>query len=172
MRQDAKNNRMKIEQKARELFKSHGVAQVTMNNLAKELNMGTGTLYRHFEDKSALCYELTIEDFNELFKHMETLETLEQYITAFVYFKEEHSELMACIEERSNQNRSTFKSSKAYQTLHHYFFNYYQSRTDDAAFRTDILLNALSITNYHYLRNIRQLSPDDIIQRLERLFDC
>ena len=51
LRKDALENRQRIEEKAIELFKEHGVDTVSMNRISKELGIGMGTLYRHFKDQ-------------------------------------------------------------------------------------------------------------------------
>ncbi len=74
MRKDAIENRLRIENTAKELFEIYGVENTSMNRISKELGIGMGTLYRHFEDKSALCYKLIENDFDRLFKEMDYAE--------------------------------------------------------------------------------------------------
>ncbi len=62
MRADARRNRARILEAARELF---GRAQhdVQMEEIARQAELGVGTIYRHFPDKEALMGELVRERF-------------------------------------------------------------------------------------------------------------
>ncbi len=62
MRADARRNRVRILEAARELF---GRAQhdVQMEEIARQAELGVGTIYRHFPDKEALMGELVRERF-------------------------------------------------------------------------------------------------------------
>lgn len=66
MRKDAKENRQRIEEIAHKLFDEEGVENISMNRIAKELGIGMGTLYRHFKDKSDLCYYVIQRDLDIL----------------------------------------------------------------------------------------------------------
>jgi AcrR family transcriptional regulator len=52
-RADAKRNRERILEVAREAFTRHG-AEATMNDIARQAGIGPGTLYRHFPTRDAL----------------------------------------------------------------------------------------------------------------------
>ena len=78
LRKDALENRQRIEEKAIELFKEHGVDTVSMNRISKELGIGMGTLYRHFKDKSDLCYHIIEHDFDEIIHQMKRVASTSQ----------------------------------------------------------------------------------------------
>ena len=60
MRADAQKNRERIVKAARELFGRYGLA-VSMEEIARDADIGMGTLYRHFPDKKAL-FEAVVLD--------------------------------------------------------------------------------------------------------------
>ena len=62
MRADARRNRARILQAARELFAS-GRPDVQIDDVARRAGVGVGTVYRHFPDKQALMGELVRERF-------------------------------------------------------------------------------------------------------------
>jgi AcrR family transcriptional regulator len=62
MRADARRNRERILQAARELFASDR-PDVQVDEVARRAGVGVGTVYRHFPDKEALMGELVRERF-------------------------------------------------------------------------------------------------------------
>ena len=106
LRKDALLNRQRIENKAIELFKQYGVETISMNRISKELGIGMGTLYRHFKDKSDLCYHIIEHDFDEIIQKMNDVaassnskeEKMEHSLDVFLTFKYENSDLLNCIE--------------------------------------------------------------------------
>lgn len=62
IRADAARNRRRLLTAAETLFHQQDIAEVTMSAIAKEAEVGKGTLYRHFEDKVAICHAMLDED--------------------------------------------------------------------------------------------------------------
>jgi AcrR family transcriptional regulator len=62
MRADARRNRARILDAARELFAGEGHS-VQVDDVARHAGVGVGTVYRHFPDKEALMGELVRERF-------------------------------------------------------------------------------------------------------------
>ncbi|MEA5455575.1 TetR/AcrR family transcriptional regulator [Sinomonas sp. JGH33] len=60
MRADARRNRDRIVDVARALFRTKGFDAVSMDEVAKASEVGTGTLYRHFPTKETL-YDAVLE---------------------------------------------------------------------------------------------------------------
>lgn len=61
-RRDAVQNRARLLAAAKELFAAQGAEHTTMQAVAQAAGLGQGTLYRHFDDKAALCHALIKED--------------------------------------------------------------------------------------------------------------
>jgi AcrR family transcriptional regulator len=62
MRADARRNRVRVLEAARELFASED-PDVQIDDVARRAGVGVGTVYRHFLDKDALMGELVRERF-------------------------------------------------------------------------------------------------------------
>jgi AcrR family transcriptional regulator len=60
-RADAARNRVKVLDAAAQLFREHGVANVSMDQVAAAAGVGKGTLFRRFGDKAGLAVALLDE---------------------------------------------------------------------------------------------------------------
>lgn len=65
-RADARRNRLKILDAAERLFAQHGIANVSMDAVAKLAGVGKGTLFRRFGDRAGLAVALLDEREREL----------------------------------------------------------------------------------------------------------
>lgn len=65
-RADAARNRLRVLAAAEHLFGTHGVAGVTMDDVAAQAGVGKGTVYRRFGDKGGLAVALLDEREREL----------------------------------------------------------------------------------------------------------
>ncbi|MCD8835726.1 TetR/AcrR family transcriptional regulator [Mammaliicoccus sciuri] len=178
MRRDAEENKNRIETKAKALFNEFGVENISMKRISNELNIGMGTLYRHFEDKSALCYKLISNDFEMFMSDLKTISQKEhsnkmifiQSIDRFLQFKMEHQALLKCVE--NSTSKKDFKQTEFYQLLHDYYSNLfnYEENKHFITFKVDILLNALTTKNYEFLTENRKMSNEELRNALVQLF--
>ena len=114
MRKDAKENRQRIEEIAHKLFEE-GVENISMNRIAKELGIGMGTLYRHFKDKSDLCYYVIQRDLDIFITHFKQIkddyhsnyEVMQVSLDYLLQFKIDNKALLQCIEAGNNKLRFT-----------------------------------------------------------------
>jgi AcrR family transcriptional regulator len=79
MRDGAKTKEL-IGRTALELFVGKGIAETTIRDLAREARIAEGTLYRHYQSKDALAWELFYENFTGFALDLERLQ--EQHQTA------------------------------------------------------------------------------------------
>lgn len=110
-RSDAAANRKRILQVAEDLFAQHGVNTVNMADIAKAAQVGQGTLYRRFANKSELCLALldtqmadfqnaVITQFSQMTRAGQpNLQRLEWFLDALVHFNDRHFPLL-CVARR------------------------------------------------------------------------
>jgi AcrR family transcriptional regulator len=185
-RRDAAENRRRILQTARQLFKQNGVEQVSMNQIANEAGIGPGTLYRRFQNKSELCLALIRDNINCLFSDIDTyLEQnqqerpelcLKQILYLFIRFRENKSNLLAGVEgTRSVKAVKALMESPLYVRLHQLFVNLLgkmadrKDRSGSTIFRADMLIMILSSDSYLFQRQVRGLSPEDILKETYKM---
>jgi AcrR family transcriptional regulator len=109
-RADAIRNRRLLLDTALRLFQEHGVEAVTMSAIAKEADVGKGTLYRHFTDKSDLCHALLDEDMREfqvqtlsyIRQNHDALVSLRWFVEKTAHYVIDHSELLLEAAHHSN----------------------------------------------------------------------
>lgn len=80
LRADARRNRERILEAAREVFARYG-AEAQMDDVARSAGVGVGTVYRHFPTKDALLVELVRQKFQLFSAHVR--DALEQDMEPF-----------------------------------------------------------------------------------------
>ncbi|WP_217593744.1 TetR/AcrR family transcriptional regulator [Cohnella sp. GbtcB17] len=190
-RRDAAENRQRILDAALRLFDRYGAGQVSMNQIATEAQIGPGTLYRRYRNKSELCLDLMkdnivllfddIDAFIEAHRDSSPNLRLRGIVSLFVGFREKKNQLLAGIEDSPPATRTRPRAlSPLYGQLHEILIAQFEAMTgnghDEAAahssavFRADMLLVALSSESYATQRNVRGLSPDEIVEQLGLTF--
>ncbi|KOY14853.1 TetR/AcrR family transcriptional regulator [Paenibacillus xylanivorans] len=182
-RRDAAENRQRILNVAFRLFEMHGVERVSMNQIASEAQIGAGTLYRRYRNKSELCMDLIKDNAALFFDDVEIYlqenaqhppsERLRGLLTLFIQFREKNAELLSGIENAVYQGSDSRTSSPLYDQLHQQLFELFEeiaTETDGSQsislFKTDILLTAMSNDSYLFQKNVRGNSPDRIVEQL------
>ena len=186
-RRDAAENRQRILNAALKLFRQNGVEQVSMNQIATEAQIGPGTLYRRYRNKSELCLDLIKDNIDLLFDDInEYLETnrentpdqrLRGILQLFVRFREKKAQLLAGVEESPSANsRKSPKRSPLYDELHQLFCALFDEMSaakqnhPNSVFKADMLLAALSKDFYSFQRNVRGYTPELFLEQLFFLF--
>ncbi len=185
-RRDAAENRQRILDVAFTLFELQGVEDVSMNQIAAEAQIGAGTLYRRYRNKSELCLDLIKDSKELLFEDIEVYlkenaaqmpaERLRGLLALFIKFKEINAQLLAGI-ENSFSGAHSKTESPLYIELHELVVRLFEEMAahnghpqPDSVFRTDMLLTALSSNSYLFQKNVRGLSPESILAQLCQTF--
>lgn len=186
-RRDAAENRQRILNAAIKLFKQNGVEQVSMNQIANEAHVGSGTLYRRYRNKSELCLDLIKDNVDLLFDNIETYleqnqsippsERLKGILRLFICFREKKAQLLIGVEYSSSVNQLSAKmQSPIFTEVHQLFVELFNEMKTieqnhyDSVFRADMLLTALSRDYYSFQREVRGYSPEMILEQLSLLF--
>ncbi|MRN54989.1 TetR/AcrR family transcriptional regulator [Paenibacillus monticola] len=186
-RRDAAENRQRILDVAFTLFELQGVEDVSMNQIAAEAQIGSGTLYRRYHNKSELCMDLIKDSKELLFEDIEVYqeenaarppaERLRGLLALFIKFKEKNAQLLAGIENSFSSGAQSRTESPLYIELHELVVRLFEEMAaqngdpqPDSVFRTDMLLTALSSNSYLFQKNMRGLSPESILEQLCQTF--
>ncbi|WP_088228430.1 TetR/AcrR family transcriptional regulator [Desulfosporosinus sp. FKB] len=179
-RRDAAENRQRILNVAIRLFEQHGVEHVSMNQIAAEAQIGSGTLYRRYRNKSELCLDLIKDNVVLLFEDMETYleqnrskppsQRLKGILNLFIRFREKKAQLLTGVEDSSSSKPRT--RSPIYDELHQLLVELFDEINKsepihpESAFRADMLLMALSRDAYLFQREVRSYSPETILEQI------
>ncbi|WDL99334.1 TetR/AcrR family transcriptional regulator [Alicyclobacillus sp. ALC3] len=184
-RRDAIENRQRILHAALRLFDQHGVEKVSMNQIAAEAQVGPGTLYRRYGDKSELCLDLIKDNVDLLFEDIASYlkrnndeppsRRLEEVIRFFIRFRESKAQLLAGVEDSAmplTKRHSLRTQSPIYNELHQLFVQLFSEMSvadpnhPDSVFRADMLLTALNRESYTFLREVRGFTPEAVLEQI------
>jgi AcrR family transcriptional regulator len=175
-RRDAAENRKRILDAAIKLFEQHGVEQVSMNQIAMEAQIGSGTLYRRYRNKSDLCLDLIKDNIALLFEDIEVYlkehqtapprERLKGVLSLFMSFRDKKLQLLAGVEEGALAGS-------------HFLFNLHEiivqlldeMKTDEqtepnTVFKADMLFVALRSDSYVFQRDVRGYSSESFLEQI------
>ena len=189
-RADAVANRLRILQAAEQLFAERGVENVNMADIAEAAEVGKGTLYRRFANKSELCLSLIDEQMtafqNDRLAQMRQLtaagvpkmEQLATFLEALVYFTDTHSPIL-CEVQRAGLLSGVEADNPAlphfwqYMTIHGLLktaVSHHEIPADlDLDYLADALLAPLKADLFRFQRQVRGFSLAQISQGLQTL---
>lgn len=173
IRADAIRNRQRLLLAAQTLFDAQGIADVTMSAIAKEAEVGKGTLYRHFEDKAAVCHALLDEDMRAF--QQRTLDYLRQNgdpYTSLRWFTEQSATYVvnhnALLAEVSNQGGVDMLSHPAHVWWRQTIIGLL-ARLDlnvDTSYIADMLYIMLDVQTIRFQRRVQGYDLQRIINGL------
>ena len=185
-RRDAVENRARLLAAAKELFAAQGVETTPMQAIAQAAGVGQGTLYRHFDDKAALCHALIKEDLTAfrvrvgaLLDDIATppLERLDVLMREKNLLTEGHLPLFAAMESSAPGGRGNRKPGPFHIWLHERIVALLDEAVArgeaaplDAPFTADALLAAASPPLYRTQREELGYSRERIDTAMRRLF--
>lgn len=185
-RQDAVLNRARILSTAQDLFAQDGVENVSMNLIAQKAGVGAGTLYRHFGNKSELCFALIQDQITTLAGELSDLvstcgenprATFEEMVLRHQRFKERKAPLFKVIQGASFRAEGPMQSP-VYDTLRAPFVELFEKAARiqgidqplDAEFRADLLLSVLIGGSPRHQRAGCGLPPEDFARGVCNIF--
>ena len=183
-RRDAAENRQRILEAAQRLFEQYGVEQVSMNQIANEAGIGTGTLYRRYKNKGDLCLYLLKDNlakfFNDIDQYLrhhttdEPRQRLREVLRFFIYFRDKNFQLLTEVEVSTFDNKShAIMVTPVYHRMHEIIVKLLSQITvsepnePNNVFKADMLLYALlNSDSYVFQRDIRGYSPEMFLEQL------
>lgn len=184
-RRDAVKNHERILAAAAKLFDKYGVEKISMKQIANEAQVGSGTLYRHFNNKSDLSLALIKSNIKQLFDDIEgylsasktdqPIERLKEVLRIFIAFREKKEQILIGVEGTAQTSSLAEKlNGPIFGQLHDIFVKllhniFDQQSTVDPVFRADVLVMLLSHEYYSFQREIRHYSPEKILNQLYQL---
>jgi AcrR family transcriptional regulator len=188
-RKDAAENRQRVLDAAQQLFSEQGVEAVSMHQIAMAAGVGQGTLYRRYAHKGELCTDLMFEyakrfqeDVAEYLAESSgstpPLEQLTWILSRAMNLVDAKFSLMAAIGDAcwGGRRLERFKTPW-YQWYHSTVAGLLEEaiargemRPVDTTFSADAIIAALGPDVYQFQREVRGLTPDQILAGVCRIF--
>ena len=176
-RADAARNRTRVLAAAAALFAERGVGSVTMDDVAARAEVGKGTLYRRFGDRSGLAAALLDERESALQARILTgppplgpgappADRLAAFVQAYLEFVEEVLDLVVLSETSTPGARHRTGAHAFWVT--HCRLQLDASGAPDPGVRADVLLAALAGEQVGHWRGLPGPGPGEALARLAR----
>jgi len=180
-RADAARNRTLVLDAAERLFAVHGVANVSMDQVATEAGVGKGTVYRRFKDRSGLALALLEEKERQLQEAVirgapplgpgaPAIERMWAFLNALVDLLDEHTDLHL-ISETSSPGARYRSGLYAFYRLHVELLLRELCSDYDVRVLADQLLSPLAADLFVHLRDERGIPVEHIRLGLGLLLD-
>ncbi len=174
-RADAARNRLRILAAAERLFRTHGVAGVTMDDVAAQAGVGKGTLYRRFGDKGGLAVALLDQRERELQQRMlsgppplgpgaPAADRLGAFVRAYLDLVEAQLDLVL-LSETSTPGARLRTGAHAFWRQHCRYL-LAESDATDPELRADVLLAGLAAEQVRYWLRDEQRDLDVLARAL------
>lgn len=191
-RKDAAEHRQKILQSALQLFREHGVEQVSMHRIAKQAGVGQGTLYRRYCNKSDLCLDLLSDSYAKfrerisLYLEQSAAESPQTRLSAVlglcIDYIDDKADLLAVLRTLGGEQRpgpGTVYHSPPYRFMHELFVRLIleikqwrnsPDGTGEAEFAAHAIMAALCPDLYFELRLGQGMSKEQIKERFRAFY--
>jgi AcrR family transcriptional regulator len=174
-RADAARNRVRVLTAAERLFSLHGVAAVTMDDVAAAAGVGKGTLYRRFGDKGGLAVALLDDRERALQQQILTGEPPlgpgAPPATRLAAFVEAYLQLVAAQLDLVLMSETSAPGARLRTGAHafwraHCRYLLHAAAAPDPALRTDLLLAALTAEQVRHWLHDERRTLEDLTPRL------
>jgi AcrR family transcriptional regulator len=179
-RADAARNRQRILAAARDLLARSGTRSLTMDAVAREAEVGVGTVYRRFGDLAGLALALADEteaEFQTAFLSgppplgpgAPPADRIRAFLRALVERNDEHTSLLALAESLKHGGRF----SAAYEVQHTHLATLLTEADPDldAVYLADVLLAPLAANLHLHQREARGMATARIRAGFDRFLD-
>jgi AcrR family transcriptional regulator len=177
-RADAARNRRKVLAAAGELFAARGVAAVSMDDVAAAAEVGKGTLYRRFGDKSGLAAALLDERESQLQQELLSgppplgpgappVERLAAFTAAYLAYVDAHLDVVALSQTASPGARLRTGSHRFWRL--HCRILLAAAGAPDPDLRADALLAALTAEQVRHWRHDENRPLADLTRAVSAL---
>lgn len=174
-RSDAHQNKARILGTVNQLSQQGvDISEMKMTEIAKQANVGVGTLYRHFENKAVLCIAMMDAQVETMFDEIQhflathatatAYERVKGILQIYVDLKETHFHTLSFIEKSINRSISIVQIP-FYQQLAE-TISEQLDETEQSHFKTHLLLNCFSNEFYYFAKNDLKLSKEAYIQQV------
>jgi AcrR family transcriptional regulator len=180
MRADAARNRRKVLDAAQRLFERHGVANVSMDAIAREAGVGKGTLFRRFGDRATLAFSVLEESERQFQEALirgpaplgpgaPAVERLIAFGRGFIARLEAHGDLMLAAQTSGPPGARFHVGAYGFHRAHVDLLVREAAPGLSAGYVPDVILSALGAELYLHLRHDRGLTPGRIADDYEQL---
>lgn len=174
-RADAARNRLRVLEAAGKLFAQHGVARVTMDDIAAEAGVGKGTLYRRFGDKGGLAFALLDERERQFQEQMlygssplgpgaPSADRLVAFVEGYVRLVIDNIDLIELSE--TNAPGARFRTGAYSLWVAHCRILLADAGAPDPGLRAELLLAAMSAEQVRYWIEARGQSDEQLARAL------
>lgn len=181
-RLDARRNQDKILSTVAQMIREDDdVEAMKMTTIAKRAEVGVGTLYRHFANKSILCQAVIDNQIGEMLNDIETYlsehakdslyDRIHGILEIFLTLKENNLNLLNFI-EKNGLKTNAISGAPFYYDLYQYIQHEMEKESElvDIELKIDMLLNAFSSDMYMFERFTRGYSKEEYLKKLLNIY--
>ncbi|HEC2158711.1 TetR/AcrR family transcriptional regulator [Staphylococcus delphini] len=181
-RLDARRNQDKILTTVAQMIRENDdVEAMKMTTIAKRAEVGVGTLYRHFANKSILCQAVIDNQIDEMLEDIRTFlsehadaplyDRIHGILEIFLTLKENNLNLLNFI-EKNGLKTNAISGAPFYNDLYQYIQHEMEKESAivDIELKIDMLLNAFSSDMYMFERFTRGYSKEAYLKKLLNIY--